>query len=98
MIKDTIKQYIEKAKQITASTKEEIENARIEYLGKKGVMNDLFAEFKNVAPEERKEIGILLNELKTTVQEKIDSLKETIAEKQEAMKPKEDLTDRKSVV
>lgn len=35
MIKDTIQEYIAKAKQITASTKEEIENARIEYLGKK---------------------------------------------------------------
>lgn len=98
MIKDTIQEYIAKAKQITASTKEEIENARIEYLGKKGVMNDLFAEFKNVAPEERKEIGILLNELKTTVQEKIDSLKEAIAEKQEAMKPREDLTKPSNLV
>ncbi|MBQ9312171.1 MAG: phenylalanine--tRNA ligase subunit alpha [Bacteroidales bacterium] len=92
MIKDIILQHIEKVKNISATTKEEIENARIEYLGKKGVMNDLFAKFKEVAPEERKEIGILLNELKNTVQNKIDTLKETIAEQQEALQPKEDFT------
>ena len=51
---------------------------RIKYLGKKGLLNDFFAEFKNVPNEQKKEFGQVINTLKTTAQEKVDSLKEAI--------------------
>ncbi|MCX6233046.1 MAG: phenylalanine--tRNA ligase subunit alpha [Bacteroidetes bacterium] len=60
-----------------AKSSEELEQFRILFLGKKGKIQDLFADFKNVAPEERKEIGILLNDLKNIAQQKIDSFKDS---------------------
>lgn len=91
-MEEIINKHIEKIKQISSATKEELENLRIEYLGKKGVMSDLFAKFKEVAPEKRKELGIKLNELKQTAQSKIEELKELTEAKAEEMRPKEDLT------
>ena len=80
-MKQRIKQAIENLKYLSANTIEEIEQLRIQYLGKKGVMNDLFAQFKTVPNEEKREMGSLLNELKNSVQAKIDSLKERIEAK-----------------
>ncbi len=98
MIKDTILQKIEEIKQLSISTKEELEKARIEYLGKKGLMNDLFAKFKDVPNEQKKETGILLNQLKDTINQKIEELKENIAKVQENLKPKEDLTKPSNLI
>ncbi len=91
-MKQRIKQAIENLKYLSANTVEEIEQLRIQYLGKKGVMNDLFAQFKAVPNEEKREMGSLLNELKTAVQTKIDNLKERIEAKNEQQVQKEDLT------
>jgi len=57
---------------------EQIEQFRIQYLGKKGVMNNLFEEFKTLSPEERKNIGQPLNQLKEKVLQKIKEMKEVI--------------------
>ena len=92
MLQEIIQQKLEEIKRLTASTQEEIEKARVEYLGKKGLMNDLFAKFKEVPNDQKKEAGVLLNELKTSIQKKIESLKESIAQTQEELRPKEDLT------
>ena len=45
---DKIQELITEAEVFTAQTKEEVEAFRIKYLGKKGLLNDFFAEFKNV--------------------------------------------------
>ncbi|MBQ7985398.1 MAG: phenylalanine--tRNA ligase subunit alpha [Bacteroidales bacterium] len=92
MIKDIITKSIEEVKQIQASTAEDIEKIRIRYLGKKGLMNDLFAQFKEVPNEHRKEIGILLNELKGTIQSKLEELKDKTTAVSDNNKPQEDLT------
>ena len=55
---------------------EELEALRIKYLSKKGAINDLMADFRNVAAEQKKEVGMRLNELKNKAQEKIAALKE----------------------
>ena len=62
----------------SAATLDEIEQFRIKYLSKKGLVTSLFDDFKNVPAEQRKEAGKLLNDLKNKVQEKIDLLKEKI--------------------
>lgn len=77
---EKINQYLEETKQFTASTLDEIEAFRIKYMGKKGLVNDLFSEFKNVPRENKKEVGQKLNELKVTLLEKINSLKENLDE------------------
>lgn len=91
-MKQRIKQAIENLKYLSAGTIDEIEQLRIQYLGKKGVMNDLFSQFKTVPNEEKKEMGSLLNELKNAVQTKIDSLRERIEAKNEQQVQQEDLT------
>ncbi len=62
------------AENIKADTFEELEKIRIKYTGKKGILNELFLEFRNVSPELKKEIGQLLNTLKIRIQEKLDEI------------------------
>ena len=78
---DKINKYLEESQSFVAENLEEIEAFRIKYLGKKGIVNDLFAEFKNVPRENKKEVGQKLNELKISLQEKINSLKSALEEK-----------------
>ncbi len=92
MLQDTIKQKLEEIKILKASTKEELEKIRIEYLGKKGLINDLFAQFKELPNEQKKDVGAIINELKNSIQQKIEFLREAMAQQQEESKPKEDLT------
>lgn len=73
-----VKELISEVNAFKATTKEEIETFRIKFLGKKGVLNDLFAEFKNVAANERKEFGQALNTLKNSAQEKVIELKDAL--------------------
>ena len=61
---------------LDASNAEELEALRIKYLSKKGAINDLMADFRNVPAEQKKEVGMRLNELKTKAQDKINALKE----------------------
>ena len=80
---DKIKELIAEAEEFKAQSKEEVEAFRIKYLGKKGLLNDFFAEFKNVANDQKKEFGQAINKLKTTAQEKVDALKEELESKEE---------------
>lgn len=91
-MKQRIRQSIENLKQLSANTLEEIEQLRIQYLGKKGVLNDLFAQFKQIPNEEKREMGSLLNELKTAVQSKIEALRETLEAKADNQINIDDLT------
>ena len=56
-----------------------LEALRIEYMGKKRLINDLMAEFRSVPAEQKREIGQQLNILKTAVQERLQQLREQIA-------------------
>lgn len=59
-----------------AKNAEELEALRIKYLSKKGAINELMNEFRNVSADQKKEIGMKMNELKNKVQEQIKQLKE----------------------
>ena len=74
---EKIENYIEECNRFIASSLEEIEPFRIKYLSKKGIITELFEEFKNVPRENKKEVGQKLNELKSAVQEKINLFKIT---------------------
>ena len=73
-----IQQLLEEVETLKAGNTEEVEALRIKYLSKKGIINALMADFRNVAPEEKKEVGMKLNELKNKLQDKINSLKEAV--------------------
>ncbi len=64
---------------LAASTPEEAEQLRIKYLSKKGAVSALFNDFRSVAADQKRQVGVLLNELKTLATEKIASLKESMA-------------------
>ncbi len=80
---DKIKGHIADVESFNAKSLDEIEAFRIKYLGKKGLLNEFFAEFKNVPNEQKKEFGQVVNELKTAAQEKVNFLKEELESSQE---------------
>ena len=63
---------------LKASKADEIEALRIKYLSKKGEISLLFNDFRNVAAENKKEVGKLLNELKEKAFNRINELKENL--------------------
>ena len=65
---------------LSCKTEQEVEEARIRLLGKKGEITALFDEFRTVAPELKREFGQKLNVLKNTAAAKIEELKEAAAE------------------
>ena len=71
-----INQLLQEVEALKAANAEELEALRIKYLSKKGAINDLMADFRNVAAEQKIEVGMRLNELKNKAQEKIAALKE----------------------
>ena len=71
-----INELLQEVEALKAANAEELEALRIKYLSKKGAINELMADFRNVPAELKKEVGMRLNELKNKAQEKISALKE----------------------
>ena len=71
-----IEQLLREVEALQAGNAEEVEALRIKYLSKKGAINALMADFRAVPAEQKKEVGMRLNELKTKAQEKIAALKD----------------------
>jgi len=59
-------------------TSEHIENFRLKYLSKKGIVPQLFNDFKNVPPEKKKEVGQKINELKILASDLFDNAQKKI--------------------
>ena len=91
MLLEKIEQMLKEVSTLTASNAEEIEQLRLKYLSKKGEINALMADFRNVAAEQKKTIGMKINELKQTTQQRINELKEQF-ETAEAQSEDIDLT------
>ena len=64
--------------EVSVQSLEELENFRIKYLSKKGLVSALFDEFRNVPSELKKEVGIKLNLLKQSAQEKLNEIKNSL--------------------
>ena len=75
---NNISEIIKEAKKKSLKTKEETEAFRLKFLGKSGILNSLFNEFKNIPNQEKKEVGQMLNELKTLVKEKTTNTHNTV--------------------
>ena len=74
-----INALLEEVKTLKAANEVEIEELRLKYLSKKGLLNDLMADFRNVAAEQKREVGMKINELKTALQERFQLLREDVA-------------------
>ncbi len=73
---DTAKTLLKEVEKFESKSKQEIEAFRIRVLGSKGELKKLFSEFKNVASEEKREFGAILNQLKQKAQDRINELKD----------------------
>ena len=87
-----IKEHIARVEAFATEKKEELEQFRIEYFGKKGLLNDFFAQFKEVPKEEKKDFGQIINELKSKAEAKINELKEKLSGQNVTTQSLNDLT------
>lgn len=78
---DKIKEYIGEAELFTTDNKEALESFRIKFLSKKGILNDLFAAFKSVPNDQKKEFGQAINLLKNTVEGKVKAIQDSLESK-----------------
>lgn len=85
-----IDEILAEINQFQSQSKEEIEQFRIKYNGKKGILNDLFEQFKSVPNEQKKEYGQKINTLKQAIATKLEELKNNSSE--QSIIVKEDLT------
>ena len=89
---DKVKELIGDVKVFKATSKEEIEAFRIKFLGNKGLLKDLFNEFKNVDASLKKDLGQALNNLRNSATHKVQELNEAIENSKEEKTIYGDLT------
>ena len=87
---EKINQLIKEVKGFNASTTDEVEKFRIKMLAKKGIVTELFQEFKSLEADKKKEVGAKLNALKNMALEKVNELKESLESTQTKKGPAED--------
>lgn len=76
---EKIENLMAELKGLSAANADEVEQLRIKYLSKKGVVTALFSEFRNVPADQKKEFGQKLNELKALATDRINALREELA-------------------
>ncbi|MBN1819355.1 MAG: phenylalanine--tRNA ligase subunit alpha [Prolixibacteraceae bacterium] len=81
---EKIKAIREEISAIIAFSVEEVEDLRIKYISKKGKVSQLFADFKNVPVDQKKEVGQAINDLKNFALDKINQLRENLESKTES--------------
>jgi phenylalanyl-tRNA synthetase alpha chain len=77
-MKNKIDDHLNDIQDFRSDSAEKIEAFRIKYLGSKGLLKQLFSEFKEVEPTLKKEIGQSLNQLRNAATEKINELKNSL--------------------
>ncbi len=73
---DKIKALLAEVETMTATNADELETLRIKYLSKKGEISMLMNDFRNVAADQKREVGMFLNQLKESAQNKINDIKQ----------------------
>jgi phenylalanyl-tRNA synthetase alpha chain len=91
-MKEQIDQVLDEIRAFEASGADAVEQFRIRMLGKNGLITAMFARFREMAAEEKKDTGRLLNELKNAAQDKIDQMKEAFLPETSKESVKQDLT------
>ncbi len=91
MILERIEQLLQEVAALEASSAQEVEQLRLKYLSKKGIVSALMEEFRSVSAEEKKSVGIKINELKARATEKINALRAQV-ENSHSEQEEQDLT------
>ena len=79
MLLEKIDNLLKEVSELSAKKAEEVEQLRLRFLSKKGEITALMSEFRNVPADQKREVGIRINELKQQAQNKINALKEQLA-------------------
>jgi len=90
-MRQKISDLIKEVSEITFKNNEELELFRLKFLSKKGIISELFEDFRNVAVSEKKEVGLILNHLKQAAFEKYNILKSELQSEEDLSEIK-DLT------
>ena len=91
MILDRIEQLIQEVQNLRAESEQDVEQLRLKYLSRKGEISQLMNDFREVAAEQKKEVGMKINQLKQMATEQINQLREMCTE-QESTDEHADLT------
>jgi len=89
---EQIEDYKKEIEKYTAAGEQPAEEFRIKWLGTKGIVKGLMSEMKNVPADKKKEFGQVMNDFKVFVENKYESLKETVSNRQPAISDQMDLT------
>lgn len=81
---DSINAYRDEIVHQDIKNLKELEEFRLKWLSKKGILADLFSEMKNVPAEERKNYGLEVNSLKQFVEQRFDEFSEILQESKDA--------------
>jgi phenylalanyl-tRNA synthetase alpha chain len=81
---DKIQNLLEEISSNKVSTPSDLESFRLKYLSKKGLITELFEEFRGISVEHKREFGLKLNELKQTAQDRYNTLKQEIESKEDS--------------
>ena len=79
---EKLKKVIQEIKDLSINSAEELEVFRIKYLSRKGIINDLFEEFKAIPNEQKKDTGKVMNELKQITEFKFNESQVVFGKKQ----------------
>lgn len=91
-MKEKINHLLEEVKSFVAENTDQVEKFRIRFMARKGLIGGLFDQFKEVPAEERRELGLLINELKEITQKKLDHFKDLFEQSDETTGETIDLT------
>lgn len=82
-MKEKIQNLLAEVEKLQASNEEELEALRLKYLSKKGIINQLMADFRTVPAEMKRELGMRINEAKTALTDRFNELKSQLATSEE---------------
>ncbi len=77
---DQVRALRQELENVQASNQEELESFRLKFVSRKGIISELFQGLKEAAPEDRKELGKILNQLKGLAQTKFQELIKALGE------------------
>jgi phenylalanyl-tRNA synthetase alpha chain len=91
-MKEQLETIIHEIKEIVLQSAEDAETFRLKYLSRKGLLNDLMEKFKEIPNQEKKDIGKIMNELKVSLQDKLEQAQEKFSRKVAGKEQTEDLS------
>lgn len=91
-MRQTIDQILQQLEAFRPGTLAQVEEFRVHMLGKKGMLTRLFEDFKYVDPAQKRELGQLLNQLKTRVQDVVKTHRTQLEQMQQGVEQADDLT------